>query len=84
MVDWESLIVDAMRCDSDIFRACENLVAPNENEALAVDARQEVDLRTGAAFTRFQTLRFQAKFKDLDRCVLSYGISLERERDGEH
>ena len=39
----------------------------------AVDARQELDLRIGAAFTRFQTLRFQPRFHELDKKILSYG-----------
>ena len=39
----------------------------------AVDARQEIDLRIGAAFTRFQTLRIQNKFDKVSNQVISYG-----------
>jgi DNA topoisomerase-3 len=40
---------------------------------ILVDARQEIDLRLGAAFTRFQTLRLQAKFYQLSKLVVTYG-----------
>nr|CCC95527.1 unnamed protein product [Trypanosoma congolense IL3000] len=56
----------------DIFRAMENLRQPNRAVADAVDARQEIDLRVGAVFSRFQTLRFRDMFSGMPR-VLSFG-----------
>ena len=40
----------------------------------AVDVRSELDLRIGAAFTRFQTLRLQQVFpRTLSEMLISYG-----------
>ncbi|KAJ3645178.1 hypothetical protein Zmor_022858 [Zophobas morio] len=57
-----------------IFRALNTLGQPNKNVSDAVDVRQELDLRTGAAFTRLQTLRLQRVFptKLADK-LISYG-----------
>ena len=56
-----------------IETAMRTLGVPNENEARAVDARQELDLKIGVAFTRFQTRYFQGKYGNLDASVISYG-----------
>ena len=57
-----------------IENAMNGLVGMNHNVSAAVDVRQELDLRIGAAFTRFQTLRLQRLFPGTcsDRLV-SYG-----------
>ena len=56
----------------DIHHALANLVQPDQSQADAVCARQEIDLRLGAAFTRLQTKTLQNQFEGLDG-VLSYG-----------
>ena len=54
-------------------RAMETLAEPNEAEASAVDARQELDLKVGVAFTRFQTRHFHERHRRLDGSTISCG-----------
>ncbi|CAN7119919.1 unnamed protein product [Brassica rapa subsp. narinosa] len=48
--------------DREIHEAVQNLREPNQLFAQAVDARQEIDLRIGASFTRFQTMLLKDRF----------------------
>lgn len=58
----------------DIFRTLRLPETPNSNMNEAVNARQEIDLRLGAAFTRFLTLRCKNKYRELvDVNLFSYG-----------
>ncbi|KAF3772571.1 DNA topoisomerase 3-alpha [Nymphaea thermarum] len=62
----------------EIHEAAQNLDRPNPLFADAVDVRQEIDLRIGASFTRFQTLllgnAFNLDFAGENRnIILSYG-----------
>ncbi|CAK7354748.1 unnamed protein product [Dovyalis caffra] len=64
--------------ERDIHEAVQNLVAPNQWFSDAVDARQEIDLRIGASFTRFQTMLLRDRFvidsaQDDRNLILSYG-----------
>ncbi|KAF4519848.1 hypothetical protein B566_EDAN017439 [Ephemera danica] len=57
-----------------IHQAMARLVQPDENVSNAVEVRGELDLRIGAAFTRFQTLRLQSIFPAaLANETISYG-----------
>ena len=56
-----------------VERALNGLVQPDLRTSQAVDVRQELDLRIGAAFTRFQTMRLQRKFPALEKMLISYG-----------
>ena len=51
--------------------AINNLCEPDERMSKAVDCRQELDLRIGSAFTRFQTLQLQRMYNI--ETVISYG-----------
>lgn len=71
----------------DIQRAIQNLKDPNKflaevrlndfftylsHHLKAVEGRQEIDLRVGAAFTRFQTLLLKPRFKDISSAPIRY------------
>ncbi|XP_012057921.1 PREDICTED: DNA topoisomerase 3-alpha-like [Atta cephalotes] len=59
---------------SSVERALQNLAQPDKAMSDAVDVRSELDLRIGAAFTRFQTLRLQKVFPNiLGDLLISYG-----------
>ena len=59
----------------DIASALRRITIPNFHMAQAVLARSEIDLRAGAAFTRFLTLRYADKLKQnsFDIKFVSYG-----------
>ncbi|CAG8656060.1 42832_t:CDS:10 [Gigaspora margarita] len=56
-----------------IRHAWQSPVELDYRQANAVDARAELDLRIGAAFSRFQTLSLQNLFSELHNKVISYG-----------
>lgn len=58
---------------ASIQRAMNNLIQPDKRISDAVEVRSELDLRIGAAFTRFQTLRLQNVFPENIENLVSYG-----------
>ncbi|KAJ3084539.1 DNA topoisomerase [Rhizoclosmatium hyalinum] len=59
--------------DREINQAWRTLGNMDMRKVAAVEARQELDLRIGAAFTRFQTLQLRQQFQQLDGMIISYG-----------
>lgn len=68
-----SQLLARLRVPSQINQACRNPVDLDMKQANAVLARTDLDLRLGAAFTRYQTLGLQARFGALNDKVVSYG-----------
>ncbi|XP_023306069.2 DNA topoisomerase 3-alpha [Lucilia cuprina] len=59
---------------ASVNRALQNLTQPDKRQSDAVDVRSELDLRTGAAITRFQTMRLQRLFPEkISDKLISYG-----------
>ncbi|CAJ1047100.1 putative Toprim domain/DNA topoisomerase/GRF zinc finger containing protein [Leishmania shawi] len=56
----------------DLLNAVHNLKLPDKRLSDAVEARQEMDLRIGATFTRYQTVKFRHLFAEVPG-VLSFG-----------
>ncbi|ORD94294.1 TOP3A [Enterospora canceri] len=56
----------------EIMNAFSNLQEINQNESDAVEARMELDLRCGSAFSRLQTMALSEKFGNQKK-VISYG-----------
>ncbi|CAH7669233.1 DNA topoisomerase [Phakopsora pachyrhizi] len=58
---------------AQIHKACREAGQLDMNQAYAVETRIELDLRIGAALTRYQTLGLQERFYQLEKNVVSYG-----------
>lgn len=58
---------------NELRRAMSNLQRLDLKQVAAVEARCELDLRSGAIFTRYQTLRLRDNFPSIDKEIISYG-----------
>lgn len=58
---------------SQIHNACKQANDLDMRQANAVEARINLDLRIGAAFTRLTSLGLQARLPELAQQVISYG-----------
>lgn len=58
---------------SELRRSMANLQRLDLKQVAAVEARCELDLRSGAIFTRFQTLKLREEFPSICKEVISYG-----------
>lgn len=57
-----------------VRQALDNLLEPNQRQSEAVDVRRELEFRTGAVFTRFQTMILRELFpKEFQSKIVSYG-----------
>ena len=57
-----------------VIRAAHNPINLDDRQVNAVSARIELDLRLGAAFTRFQSLTLQTLGGGLEGRIISYGL----------
>lgn len=69
-------------CNRHVIRAAQSPIDLDDRQAHAVAARIELDLRLGAAFTRFTTLNLQMLGGQLAERVMSYGRSPSVDHDG--
>ena len=60
--------------DSQIHNAARHPVELDMKQVRAVEARIELDLRIGAAFTRLMTMNLSKQIAELDGKMISYGM----------